>query len=155
MNRNPKRVSKVILIGWIIATTLFIICNSAMDYKSSHNASGSVTDIIVSKDEGNHSETEKMLRKAAHLVEYAVLGLGVMLLTICWHIDSGKGFYGTALFYVLAVAVADEYIQSFSDRTSSTGDIILDFSGALLGMFVAWLVLKMFAIIKGKNNNCP
>lgn len=155
MNRKPKRVSKIILIGWIVVTTLFIICNSAMDYKSSHNASGSVTDIIVSGDEGNNSQTEQVLRKTAHLVEYAVLGFGVMLLTMVLHIDSGKGLYGTALFYVLAVAVTDEHIQRFSDRTSSTGDIILDFSGALLGIFLAWFALKMFAIIKRKNNNCP
>ena len=47
--------------------------------------------------------------------------------------DYGVGLYATAFFYVLLVAVLDEHIQSFSDRTSSTGDILLDFIGSLTG----------------------
>lgn len=145
----------VILAGCVFLITLFVICNALEGLEKSRDASNAVSDVILPQKYSQNKDMRLLVRKTAHLVEYAALGAAVMLLAKEILLDFKKKCYGTALFYVLAVAVADEHIQRFSDRTSSTGDIILDFSGALLGMFVAWLVLKMFAIIKGKNNNCP
>ena len=133
----------------IVAITLFIFGNSLLGYNTSHNTSDAVSDLIL-PDAYSRDETALLIiRKAAHLIEYAALGFAVMLLAEYVSRTYGKKLYGTALFYVLFVPVLDEYIQSFSDRTSSIGDVLLDFLGALLGF--ALLFLMRLVCSKGKT----
>lgn len=148
LNR-PNRHSIVICasILWVMIATLLIFVNSTMNYESSHRMSGNVINIITDNEE-EKEPGELIVRKGAHMIEFAFLGLAVITLT--WNIRSRfhKSRFGFSFFYVLAIAVTDEHIQSFSDRTSSTGDIILDFSGALIGFFVGWLIIKVYEKIK-------
>ena len=49
------------------------------------------------------------------------------------------------LFFGLLVAVTDETIQLYvPGRTSSTLDVLLDFSGVVSGLFVALVILLFF-----------
>lgn len=89
----------------------------------------------------------------AHLVEYAALGSTVMLLVLSLRVDFGNKYFGIALFYTLIIAVLDEHIQSFSDRTSSTGDILLDFFGALIGFCFVLLAQFIIKKVKERKNN--
>lgn len=145
-----KRMVKYgIMIAVTIIATVFIFGNSFAGYDMSHNTSDSVSEIIL-PDKYSDSETVLLIiRKIAHLIEYAALGISVMLLVKFIELDLGKKLYAVALFYVLFVAVLDEHIQSFSDRTSSTGDILLDFFGALLGFAI--VIMIRFIYVKLKN----
>lgn len=144
-----KRVLKyMVLIGLVAIITLLIFCNSLSNYDKSHYTSDVVSGLILPNKYVDNETVELIIRKMAHLVEYALLGCVVILTVLRFRGDTGEKYYGTALFYVLAVAVIDEHIQSFSDRTSSTGDIILDFCGAILGFFIGWLLMKAYAKIK-------
>ncbi|MBQ7339146.1 MAG: VanZ family protein, partial [Clostridia bacterium] len=48
-----------------------------------------------------------------------------------------------ALLFSLLTAVTDEYIQSFTGRTSSVSDVLLDFSGALCGLGLTALTVYL------------
>ena len=77
-----------------------------------------------------------LARKAAHVSEYAILAwlllrAGRSLLTGFW-----RRAAASAVPAMLFAAV-DEFHQSFvASRTSSLGDVLLDWSGALLGMMI-------------------
>ena len=134
-----------IMLAAILIVTLFIFGNSFAGYDLSHNTSDSISEIILPD---KYSDSEKVLlviRKLAHLIEYAALGMAVMQFVKSIEKDCRKLLYAVALFYVLFVAVLDEHIQSFSDRTSSTGDILIDFWGALIG-FGILLVIHFISV---------
>ena len=118
-----------------------------MDYVASHDASGNVA--VIFTDKVADKETlELIVRKSAHMIEYAFLGVPVICMSLRIYDRYKKPLLGFSLFYVLAVAVTDEHIQSFSDRTSSTGDIILDFFGAMIGFLLGWILVRIYSVIK-------
>ncbi len=119
------------------------------DIVASHQDSNIVIDVIISEPSAESDKLELIVRKTAHLIEYAALGMAVMLFVKRVEKDYCKKLYGAELFCVLFIAVVDEYIQSFSNRTSSTGDVLLDFIGALIG-FALVLVIH-FIYVKLKN----
>lgn len=148
---KKRSIKYIITLAATVVLTMFIFGNSFAGYDASHSVSDSISDMIL-PDKYSHSETVLLfIRKAAHLVEYAALGIAVMLFFKCVETDYGKRLYGVALFYVLSVAVFDEHIQSFSDRTSSTGDILLDFLGALIGIFTVLSIRFIYTKIKKRK----
>ncbi len=151
MKMSEEKTTSVVLICIIVFTTLFIFFNSGMDYVSSHNASGEVVDIITDQQGENREVVEIIIRKSAHMIEFALLGMSVYALTHWLKKAKGKHLFGYAIFYCLFVGVVDEFIQSFSDRTSSTGDIILDFIGGLIGFALCFVVIKVLSAIRNKN----
>ncbi|MBR5783484.1 MAG: VanZ family protein [Clostridia bacterium] len=91
--------------------------------------------------------SERFLRKTAHFMLFAVLGV-LLSGTLC----AGKLPIGWILLLALAAACADETIQSFPQgRSSEVRDVWLDFSGSVtgLGAFAAvrWLFIR-------KNFHC-
>jgi VanZ family protein len=81
-----------------------------------------------------------LIRKAAHLSEYAVLAM--LLVRALWPVAraSWLRLVGPTLGICAAYALLDEFHQSFvPSRTGSLLDVGFDFSGALLGtaLFVA------------------
>ena len=152
MNYSKRIVILVILIALVIISTAFILINSAMDFEKSHSSSGAITDAITSTDDIDEwNRIELIIRKLAHVIEYAVLGVCVACL-LCYisHFYSLK-LYGFGSFFVLLVAVLDEHIQSFSDRVSSTSDIFLDFLGSIIGVILVVGVLFVVRLIINKK----
>lgn len=75
------------------------------------------------------------VRKAAHFTEYFMLAVLLLLMFRSFNVSLwNQGIY--SLFVVLLCAVLDEYFQSFVFRTSSVGDVMLDFCGGLIGVGV-------------------
>ena len=138
----------------LLLITSFIFMNSFNDSYVSHNLSDAVVEIILPPKYALADGISLLIRKTAHLIEYAALGVAVITLAKQVEKDFGKKYYSMTLFYVLAVAVIDEHIQSFSDRTSSTSDILLDFAGAVIGMLAVlgtmWIVKRIRRIKKGE-----
>jgi VanZ family protein len=76
-----------------------------------------------------------LVRKAAHLTEYAILALLLMRALR----EKESRFRRTIVVLVIAVlfALADEYHQAFVvSRTSSLGDVAIDSVGAFLGILI-------------------
>ncbi len=153
----PKVKRRIICALWIFAIflcTTFIILNSVANNEVSHAYSNNVLEMLTPNQDGDSDAQaiEFLVRKAAHLIEFAVLGFVVICSCIYAKRHYHKGIYGFAFFYVLAIAVADEHIQSFSDRNSATGDIILDFCGGMIGFSLAWLIVWTIQLLRNRKN---
>ena len=90
------------------------------------------------------------LRKTAHLVEFALLGIFVCGFTICLGVELKKRLISLPILIVLVVAVGDEFIQHFAKRGSLVTDVVLDFSGALIGLLVSAIIYRIVVKIKTK-----
>ena len=81
-----------------------------------------------------------LVRKAAHITEYAIL---TGLLFRAWRGSIG-GFWrrgAAALAPAMIFAAFDEFHQSFvASRTASLGDVLLDWSGAIVGIVIARVI---------------
>ncbi len=143
-----KHIINAALCCLILLITSLILLNSTKDYETSHNLSANITEMVTKHDSENSREAEAFVRKFAHLAEFMLLGIAVMCLV--QHLK--KNYYGGACFYVLSVAVIDEHIQSFSGRTSSTSDIMLDFIGFMIGFSIALLFVWIIKLIKMKKS---
>lgn len=84
-----------------------------------------------------------LIRKAAHFVEYAILGfLAVRALRPSSGVVNDYRFALTVLI-VAVVASIDEFSQSFlASRTSSSWDVLLDITGGVFAIAVCYFVLR-------------
>lgn len=94
---------------------------------------------------------EIYVRKAAHMTEYAVFAVTVLLPL------HGCGFRGRRLFLITALvcasfAAGDEWHQSFvGGRGPSAADVGIDFTGACIGMGAAGVFLRRRKKARGKG----
>lgn len=141
-----------------ICITVFIFYNSSHDIYSSKEQSKRISEAIQSildPDQTISAESfHFVVRKAAHMIEFAILGV---FCTGCIWLFSNSNQRGNIhtlfepLFIVLFIAVIDEYIQSFSDRTSSVSDILLDFFGGIIGITVVCIINIIYNKSKNKE----
>ena len=76
----------------------------------------------------------RSLRKNAHAFEYALLAVIVSNLLFMVGLK-GKNALTTIMFICLLFAVGDEFHQLFvPGRTSLVSDVLIDFSGSLVGI---------------------
>ena len=169
-----KRILWILVVGWMG----FIFYQGTREIEVSMNNSNQVLETVVNVDEQvgrsasapsiKHYNTEEkvkseisllskfsyeqlsyMIRKSAHFFEYAVLAILIGSLLYSYRYTwMNRIIY--ALFMVLLCAILDEYFQSFVDgRNSSVKDILIDFSGAIVGCL--FLELMMITKIKIKS----
>lgn len=92
------------------------------------------------------------LRKMAHMAEFGVLAIFIYSTTL--NLSEIPLFYRmtSTLFFVLLTAVMDEFIQLFvPGRCSKVSDVLIDFSGGLLGLIFI-MVIEFFALQLGIFN---
>ncbi|ANE41710.1 VanZ like family protein [Fervidobacterium changbaicum] len=90
---------------------------------------------------------EMVIRKTAHFGLYFVFGFLVALTFFWWKRDiivSGI----TGLTIPSTYAIFDEYNQIFYRRGSSLNDVVIDASGALVGVIVFLFLLTLFWGVK-------
>lgn len=126
--------------AFLILTIAFIWGNSLIPVDLSTAESGRVRELLqpalgILFGQGNL--TDYLVRKLAHFVEFAVLGLQLLL----WE----KGDTGTrfvrSIELAFLVAFFDESIQVFSQRGAQIIDVWIDLSGVVFGSLVGVLVL--------------
>jgi len=88
--------------------------------------------------DGELEASSHLIRKAAHVTEFAVLA---SLLYLRQEL-SGKKSIWLPLLLSAAVGGADECLQILSHRGSQLKDVGIDVCGALLGLAVTVLILK-------------
>ena len=135
-----------VLIATIVLVTLFIFSNSMKNSAESNSMSGIVLAIlspITNFIDGIFGEQKwnYIIRKGAHITEFCILGITVSVAVNKVKKYMGWHLFGYSLFYVLLVAVTDEFIQIFSGRTSSVIDVFIDLAGALVGITLVSLVV--------------
>lgn len=137
-----KNKKLIILFVLVAAVTAFIFFNSLKDIAESNRSSEVIIEIIepvIETITDSEIDVYFIVRKGAHLAEFCLLGF-VVLAAAAEIKKKVAGITGFGFFYVLAVAVTDEFLQSFFERTSSVSDVIIDFTGALIG-FITFIFI--------------
>lgn len=144
MSEKKRRVLSTMLICLCIATVAFIWGNSMLGSKASSNVSNSVLGALdpIIRRFGIVSKDDLWLRKLAHLTEFAALGAELLFLAAVRR-RLGLQAASNCAFTALLAALTDETIQLISGRNSQVLDVLLDFSGALTGILIAWLICRL------------
>lgn len=148
---DRKKILRILCVCATCLYVIFIFSNSLDSAARSSEKSGAVTAVlqaILNVFLPDAIVSESFVRTAAHFAEFAVLGL---LLIVCIRIYTAKYIHNIfiALFTSLAVAVTDELIQLFSPgRACELIDVVVDFSGAVSGMFVCIIIIYLAGKIK-------
>lgn len=140
---NRKRIGTVLLLLAILAALAFIWGNSLESAVESSLKSGRVRELIEPMLEllvGQGNVTDRMVRKLAHLTEFAVLGALLLLLTAAAFRVRLQSVLNCQFFLLLA-ALTDETIQLFTGRGSQVRDVWLDFAGGTAGLLAMLLLL--------------
>ena len=144
MSEKKRRVLSAVLICLCIATVAFIWGNSMLGSKASSNVSNSVLGALdpIIRRFGIVSKDDLWLRKLAHFTEFAAFGAELLFLAAVRR-RLGLQAASNCAFASLLVALTDETIQLASGRNSQVLDVLLDFSGALTGILIAWLICRL------------
>ena len=154
--KSIDRKAQIKLLVYLILAVIvvgFIFSNSLKDREASSKMSTGFVDILRPILDPFNKMTEEtfhgLVRKLAHGFEFAVLGVcsgGLM-----WCVAEMRGRYhiSTAILFPLVIALADEFIQSFNDRSSEVRDVLIDFCGALVGLAVVSLI--EYLILRTQN----
>ena len=123
----------------VVVLTAVIFVNSSLPAPESGKLSGFAAQFVVQLsqllDIELKGDVEHTIRKLAHFLEFACLGL-LWCKTFASFRVSNRTSTGYILLLCLLTAVTDEYIQLFSlGREGKVMDVLLDFSGAAC----AWL----------------
>ncbi len=151
-------VKKIVLWATValIMTAIFIL--SSEPAADSDDTSRGFTYTVLSFSEHFRalSETEKLevveasqhvVRKTAHFSIYMLLGF--LLFMALW--ASGLRFFFAAPLIAAFYAAADELHQIFvAGRSGEIRDVMLDFTGALCGAFLALLITKVVLCLRRK-----
>ncbi len=160
-SENTKKTIRLIISVIILLTVLIIWGHSFMTPEMSTEESSFVKEIVeavVQSVSNNEAFTipEIVIRKSAHFIEYAILGLElVILITINKSLqaddDKKRGLinkllslYPTAFIISLLVGFVDETIQYFTGRYSSIWDVLLDLTGASFSILIFLLLRTIF-----------
>ncbi|MCR5729401.1 MAG: VanZ family protein [Ruminococcus sp.] len=159
MDRKFLYPSRIICAILSLACMVTIFMFSREDGEKSSKTSGKVTDTVIDvtvKDYEQKPAKEKKsirekisfwVRKTAHFTIYTLLGLMVSL-TIGKRKIFSLGTLG-ALLFCFMYAVSDEIHQSFTpDRSCEFRDVMIDTSGAALGILIS---ISVMAVIKALN----
>ncbi len=145
----------VILTALVILCTALIFSFSLRSMEESEKDSDFVADFVkpvIEKIFGYVPENLGfIIRKLAHMTEFCILSVLTALLSVKIYKYKNEALFGYALFYVLAVAVTDEFIQYFSGRGSSVVDVVIDFSGAAVGFAVIFLIYYLIPKLNAKH----
>lgn len=85
------------------------------------------------------------VRKTAHVTEYAVLVLLLLRALRAREVPQSRAWSwpqaSRALLLVILYAASDEFHQAFvPSREASVADVLIDTSGAALGLIILWLL---------------
>ena len=144
---------------FIICTllTLIFIFRNSMDGREESTAKSGQLLVFLQETLGLKFLTNHILRKIAHVVEFAFLGFfaeGVFLLALnlIFKKYAGRVSLVFTVLFGLITALLDETVQIYTDRGSMVTDAWIDFSGVVLGSLFCLIlhsVIKHFLEKRG------
>ena len=144
-------MKKKICILFAVLWMGFIFYMSHQPAKISSAQSDNVMHVIkkVSKSEEIKNNINSFIvRKGAHMFLFCVLG--ILLFGSIYNGDNLSKSIFRALLLSFLYACSDEYHQTFVvGRTGQFNDVLIDFSGAFIGVLIVSLIAK-FNIFKKK-----
>lgn len=156
---NKIAVIRIILTVLIVCTVAFIWSNSLETAEESSEMSSTVVEkvkpIIDPHDKIDDDVFLKIVRKAAHFSEFALLG-GEMYLFMLTFKKIGSKILLSFLLPVgisFTIAVTDELLQLTSaGRSCQFSDMMIDLAGIITGVVMVSLLFNIVRIIISKVN---
>ena len=163
----------VILVLLFVVNLAVIYAFSAESGEESGSRSAGITATVVrvlypNFDEFEEEEAQRVLtsthhfvRKAAHFSEFALLGVlsAAILLFLSACVPPLKiKIWMTLLFpplFCLLYAVSDEVHQIFSGRGPRVTDVLIDFGGAVTGVFFAHVIAFVIRTLHRRRKEKP
>jgi len=153
--KRPFRLSCIMSKLWMFLkywlptiVWMVLIFSASADSHSSEHTSRIIIPLLhwlfPHISDQNAEEIHHLIRKCAHLTEYAFLALLVRR-TLNHTLRPGLPPWSWRLFagvvgIVFLYASSDEFHQAFvPTRTPLFSDVLIDTSGGIIGLFVAWL----------------
>ncbi len=156
--------SRILLALLIICTLCFTFYQSLLPPEQSAEVSDSVSDAIepiIPSDTPTGSYVHTNLRKIAHFVEFAALGLEIALFVILylpvWSAEPKTKLKFIFHSYAIApvTALIDETIQIFTDRGPAIADVWLDTAGFVSLATLTYLVYLAVILIGRRTRGIP
>lgn len=145
-----KNILRIVLIILILCWMYIVFGFSNAGGEESTGISTRVAKFFV-KNEAYIRLAEHIIRKVAHLSEYAIGGILVYSLLLTFNLNSKIQFCASWLF-VVVYAITDEIHQLFiPGRTGRIVDVFIDSLGAMLGICSLLLIIKIINKLKKQN----
>ena len=146
---------RVLTTALTVTVMMLIFRFSMEDAEQSDQRSGFVSQAVIrmvypdydrktpEEQQVCYDNIQHLVRKTAHFLEYAVLGLLIRLCIESWF-GSRKGMMGAAWAAGTVYAGTDELHQLLIDgRSGQWSDVLLDSSGVITGVLVACVILRV------------
>lgn len=157
--QNKKRVLLAFLYLVLALWVGFIFYNSSLCADDSNESSGFFVRFFIerimgldfeSTDEDTLAFVTKLVRKAAHFTEYAILSAILFFIVVLYRgMCAMCVVIPTATSFV--IAMLDELSQRFaSGRSPQISDVLIDTAGALIASLVLLFALSLITKIKEK-----
>ena len=151
-----KKIIYITAIFLVLASTaIFIFSNSMLSGEDSNQKSGVIVELIrpIIDPDGRMAtyEIQYIVRKTAHFMEFFVFGASLTAISFLIGKKIFTPWIFMPMFLTLAAAVADEYVQSFTGRTSLVSDIVIDFSGGISGIVLAVIIYAIIRAVKNRK----
>lgn len=154
MRSRSTLTIRILVIFFFVIWVSFIFGNSFLTGRVSSDVSNLVMSVLQNIIDFIRIPVQLSLnfvRNIAHLTEFAVLGISLMVILSIFTERLLKNIT-VPLFLGLLIPVIDEFIQlSVNGRSSSIIDIVIDFSGVLIGIVLYIIVTYIFRGTVNKN----
>lgn len=157
-------IKKILIWLPAIVMAMIIFGFSKQDGEESSGLSYKAADIILTVCDKagiidcNENNRESMIeavqfpiRKAAHMTEYAIFSIFVMIALI---VDGINGVRIPVISAVIAIAFAatDEFHQTFvPGRYGCVLDVLIDAAGSIIGLIIVYIIYKNTCKHKGEK----
>lgn len=132
-----RRILLVLLVIWMVV--VFGLSNQ--NGEESGNLSRAVANFLAGGDTIKAEQLEPLVRKVAHMTEYAIGGMLFYGITLTYPDGIRKKKIVLSLAFVILYAATDELHQLFiNSRNGCVTDVIIDTVGGVLGIFSVYIV---------------
>jgi len=156
--KNIKAKKMILWIFIILWMTVIFLFSSQDSDESSKLSRGFLRKFILWFLPENISQDtvdflEYLLRKCAHMTEYAVLGILISIQLRLYQVFQAEWKkIWTAVFLVMLYAATDEFHQLFvGGRSGQFTDVLIDTCGGIAGTVILYLICRLKNLKSTKN----
>lgn len=131
-------------LGLVLVWLIFIfVLSGRLGAKTGSLSSSVITDLQTYAPNASQQVATYVVRKAAHIFMYSVLGILIANLLNSYKL-SFKRVFGFGVLFAAVYACFDEVHQYFvGGRSSSPRDVLIDVAGAIIGICIYYGYLKI------------
>ncbi len=150
---TKNKLVRILLLILIILTLLFIWSNSLWGRESSSMHSGRIRAFCQQALDLLGIPlvlTDYIVRKAAHFLEFFLLGTELTVYMFCRHPLTRRDI-GNILVMLFGTAFIDETLQIFSARGPAISDVWLDLSGGVTAMLLTFALYELIVACRRRG----